>query len=182
MKRSAKRRQYLLPLLMLPLLLLYSDRTHTGDTTEIFHWVARQMKIDDPGRMPIVRYVSRQRLCTVFEKNNHRSYLRWRARYGELQAQKMLIQYLLNIIGLYDPDTDTIYVAQEIYACKKRSILAHEMAHFFQYQRDAATMKPEATAYAQRLQRETQAHQIEYLYLQAHCPIPKDGMAKHVAQ
>jgi succinate dehydrogenase flavin-adding protein (antitoxin of CptAB toxin-antitoxin module) len=173
LERSSKPRRCLPPLLILPLLLIYPDCTHTEDTTEIFHWVARQMKIDDPGRMPIVRFVSRQRLLTVFEKNNHRSYLRWRARYGELQAQKILTQYLRNIIGLYDPDTDTIYVAQEICACKKRSILAHEMAHFFQYQRGAAIKQPEATAYAQRLQREAQAHQIEYLYLQAHCPSQK---------
>jgi succinate dehydrogenase flavin-adding protein (antitoxin of CptAB toxin-antitoxin module) len=178
LERSAKHRRCLLPLLMLPLLLLYSDRTHIEDTTEIFYWVARQMKIDDPGRMPIVRHVSRQRLRTVFEKNNHRSYLRWRARYGELQAQKMLNQYLRNIIGLYDPDTDTIYVAQEICACKKRSILAHEMAHFFQYQRGAAIKQPEATAYAQRLQREAQAHQIEHLHLQAHCPYQKTDKGK----
>lgn len=170
MERLSKRRRCLLAMLILPLVLLYSDRAHTEDTEKIFHWVARQMKIDDPGRTPIVRYVSRQILRTIFEKNNHRSYLRWRARYGELQAQKMLTQYLRNILGLYDPGTGTVYVAQDLNICKKRTILAHEMTHFFQYQRDAATKQPEPAAYAQRLQREAQAHQIEHLYFQAHCP------------
>lgn len=182
MERFSKRRRCLLTMLILPLVLLYPGPTPTEDSAAIFHWVAHQIKIDNPGRMPRVRYVSRQKLRTVFEKNNHRSYLRWRARYGELQAQKMLTQYLRNIMGMYNPDTDTIYVAQEIYACKKRSILAHEMAHFFQYQRGAAIKQPEAAAYAQRLQREAQAHQIEYLYFQAHCPSQKAGMAKHAAQ
>jgi hypothetical protein len=173
LERLAKRRQYLLPILILLLVPLYSDRAHTEDTEEIFNWVARQMKIDDPGRMPIVCYVSRQRLRTVFEKNNHRSYLRWKARYGELQAQKVLTQYLRNIIGLYDPGTGTVYVAHDLDICKKHSILVHEMTHFFQYQRSASIKQPEPAAYAQRLQREAQAHQNEYLYLQTHCPSRK---------
>ena len=157
-------------MLILLLVPLYSDHAHTEDTEEIFYWVARQMKIDDPGRMPIARYVPRQRLRTVFEKNNHQSYLHWRARYGELQAQKVLTQYLLNIIGLYDPGTGTVYVAHDLDTCKKRSILAHEMTHFFQYQKNTAIKQPEAIAYAQRLQREAQAHQNEYLYLHTYCP------------
>lgn len=171
--RLAKHRRCLLPMLILLLVSLNSDRAHTEDTEEIFHWTARQMKIDDPGRMPIVRFVSRRRLRTVFEKNNRRSYLHWRARYGELQAQKVLTQYLRNIIGLYDPGTGTVYVAHDLDSCKKRSILAHEMTHFFQYRKCAAIKQPEATAYAQRLQREGQAHHNEYLYLQTHCPSRK---------
>ena len=178
MGRSAQRRGCRLLLLVWLLILPYPGRSPADDDQEIFHWVARHMKIDNPGRMPQILYVSRDRLGMVFEKNNRRSYLRWRARYGELQARKILTLCLRNILGLYDPDTGTVYVAEDLVVCQQRSILAHELAHFLQYQSTSTIKQPESAAYAQRLQRETQAHQIEYLYLQSHCPAGTVGKAK----
>lgn len=119
--------------------------------------------------MPQIRFVGKKNLCAVFAKNNQRSYLRWKARYGERQAQKILDVYLRELMGLYDPSTNIVYVSKEIGACRRQSIIAHELAHFFQYQTGKIKKPSDPTAFAQRLQMENEAHLIEYRYIQLHC-------------
>jgi hypothetical protein len=134
---------------------------------QIFTWVASQMKIKNPGKMPAIRYIDRQGLCAVFEKNNKRSYLRWKARYGVLQAQKILSVYLKEIMGLYEPDTCSVYVLKDLSRCRRNSILAHEFTHHFQYRNGIA--QSNHSVFNKRFGMENQAYQIENRYMQIHC-------------
>jgi hypothetical protein len=170
LSRTAKRRlqPYAFFALFLSLFCIHSS--HADPHEEIFEWVAAQMNVRIRGHMPQIRLVGKKHLCTVFAKNNQRSYLRWKARYGELLARKILDLYLREILGLYDPATNTIYVSKELGACRRQSIIAHELTHFFQYQTQKIKQPSDPTADAQRLQMENEAHLIEYRYIQLHCP------------
>lgn len=172
MDRMRRRRILLFLVFTLTGLFVQPAYAQPGSAEDIFKWVSSQMNIRDLGKMPAILYVDRQTLCTVFEKNNQKSYLRWKARYGVLQARKILSVYFKEIMGLYDPGTSTVYVSKDLSSCRRDSILAHEFTHHFQYH--TGMVRSNHMAFAQRFKMESEAHQIEYRFLKLYCPPSAD--------
>ena len=170
MGRSAKSTQHRIIIIALPLVLLCIDLTRADSSEEIFQWVASQMNIEYTGNMMEIRFVDKEKLCAVFTRNNRKSYRRWRARYGVLQAQRILDIYLVELVGLFDPETSIVYVADSLNPCRQQSVVAHEIAHFFQYRTRQITDQSESAAATRRLHWEIEAHQIENRFVQLHCP------------
>jgi hypothetical protein len=171
----AKHRLIKYILLTLPLVLFCIDQAHPRSTEEILQWVASQLNTAYEGEMPEIRFVNKSELGTVFEKNNQKSYLRWQARYGMLEAQRILSIYLREIIGLFDPKTGTIYIANWLTPCHQQSITAHEITHFLQYKTRQLEDQSEMSATHQKLRWEIEAHQIETRFSQLHCADQTDN-------
>ena len=161
-------------LLVLSLVVFCIDLAYSESADEIVQWVAGQLNMDIPAHMPDIRTVDKPTLQMVFQRNNRKSYLRWQARYGKHQADRILSLYLHEIIGLYDSGTNTIYAADWLEPCRLRSTVAHEATHFFQYKTRAIENQSEISAANQRLRWEIEAHQMEQRYFQMHCA-PKQG-------
>jgi hypothetical protein len=170
LSRLAKSSLHVYFLLALPLVLLSIYPTRADTSEEIFHWVASQLNIEYAGDMPEIRFVDKKSLCTIFTRNNQKSYRRWKARYGVLQAQRILNIYLIGLVGLFDPETSIVYVADFLNPCRQQSVVAHEITHFFQYRTRPITDQSELAASSRRLHWEIEAHQIENRFVQLHCP------------
>jgi Zn-dependent peptidase ImmA (M78 family) len=145
------------------------DQAYPHTTEEIFQWVASQLEIAYEGSMPEIKLVDKSELGIVFEKNNQKSYLRWQAKYGAVEAQKILSIYLREIIGLFDPKTNTIYIADWLAPCRRQSVLAHEITHFLQYKTRQIEDQSEITVANQKHRWEIEAYQIETRFVKLRC-------------
>jgi hypothetical protein len=160
---------------VLSLVVFRIDLAYSESPEEIIQWVAGQLNVDIPTQKPDIKTVDQQTLQMVFQRNNRKSYLRWQARYGRRQADRILNLYLHEIIGLFDSQTNTIYIADWIAPCRLRSTVAHEATHFFQYKTRPMENRSEITATNQRLRWEIEAHQIEQRFIQLHCASHANG-------
>lgn len=149
--------------------LLCAGHAYSSSTNDIFHWVAIQLDTVFDGNVPEIKTVDKPTLKSVFQKNNRKSFLRWQARYGKLEAQRIMSIYLREIIGLFDPKSNTIYIADWLDPCRHQSTLAHEATHFFQYKTRELENQTEISAANQRLRWEIEAHQIEQRFIELHC-------------
>jgi hypothetical protein len=156
-------------LLTLLVFFLFSSYAHSDSTHDIFQWVAVELDTVFDGNVPEIRTVDKTSLKSVFQKNNRKSYLRWQARYGVLEAERIMSIYLREVIGLFDPKSNTIYIADWLDPCRLQSILAHEATHFFQYKTRPLENQTEISAANQRLRWEIEAHQIEQRFIELHC-------------
>ncbi|MBT8342914.1 MAG: hypothetical protein HKP58_17020, partial [Desulfatitalea sp.] len=105
-----------------------------GRTDEtIFQWTAGQMGAPSDIPMPQIRWVTRVEIKQVFINNNRKAYLRWETEYGEDRAQAILKVYLDEIVGLFDPPSNIVYVGSFLDACHRQAILAHEFTHYLQH-------------------------------------------------
>ena len=143
---------------------------HCQTEEEIFSWTAKTFGVDADITMPEVHWVDRAELQAVFVKNNQASYLRWQNRLGAAQAQVVMDQYLTEVMGLFSPKTNEVYVGTFIEECRKEAVLAHEFTHFFQQIHEGEVTgwgeEGEATV---RFVREMEAYKIETLYQQTFC-------------
>jgi hypothetical protein len=143
-----------------------------AEPIQIFNWVADEMQINSVPSMPKILFVEKKVLQTVFINGNHKSYLRWEAEYGEAQAQRILNKYLEGVLGLFVPQTETIYVETSLPPCRRQAILAHEITHYFQHKIQGVISPDKYGADLEHLVREMHAYKIENKYTETFCSKP----------
>ena len=136
---------------------------------EIFTWVSSELNIENQYKMPAIQFVTKEKLSHVFKKNNERSFKRWANEYGEKKAAELMNLYLSEVIGLFIPKTGDLYVGDFIEPCKKESIVAHELTHFFQHVKDGPVNPNSKDAANKHLYREMQAGNIEKKFVEKFC-------------
>ena len=136
---------------------------------DIFTWVSNELNIENQYKMPAIQYVTKENLSHVFKKNNERSFKRWASEYGEKKAAELMDFYLSEVIGLFIPKTGDLYVGDFIEPCKKESIVAHELTHFFQHVKDGPVNPNSKDAANKHLYREMQAGNIEKKFMEKFC-------------
>ena len=137
--------------------------------SEIFTWVSSELKIENQYKMPAIHYVTKEKLGEVFKKNNERSFKRWAREFGEKKAAELMDFYLSEAIGLFVPTTGDLYVGDFIEPCKKESIVAHELTHFFQHMKEGPINPNLKNAANEHLYREMQAANIESAFIKKFC-------------
>jgi len=128
---------------------------------EIFGWVTGQLKIDGAYPMPTVNLVSQSELQTIYRNRTARSYKRLAAAHGEKKAEEIMDDCLKNVIGLFVPETQKLYVGRFLEPSKRDSIVAHEFTHYFQFVQDGPLDPRSANADLKYLFNEMQASMIE---------------------
>ncbi len=158
-----------LSLSLLLTIVIYRGQALSMSNEEIFNWVARELEIDKDYPMPQIIVVSREKLQIVFRKESAKSYQRWVKEYGENTAKKTMDLYLKEVIGLFIPKAKVIYVGSFMESCKFNSIVAHEMAHYFQVMKDGLINSRAIGFDHIHLSREMQASDIANRYMKAFC-------------
>lgn len=137
---------------------------------EIFEWVANRMEIYEQYPMPQIQTVDKAGIQAAFIQGNKNSFLRWKIEYGQDKAEKILNDYLNEIVGLFNGRDQTIYVGSFIDPCKQQAVLAHEFVHYYQHMTKGAI---EAGAFQEdirRFAREIEAYSIEQELMEVLCP------------
>jgi|GEM_PF-2427373 hypothetical protein len=128
---------------------------------EIFRWVSRQLKIEGKYPMPRVNFVSLPELQAVFKKRSTRSIKRLTAENGEKKAEEILGKYLRDVIGLFVPETEKLYVGRFLKPFQRKAIVAHEFTHYFQLKRNGPVDPESMDAAMKHLFNEMQASKVE---------------------
>ena len=153
-------------------LCIWFSPARADDPMQIYMWVAQEMQIDIDQAMPKILFVEKSELQAAFKEGNHKSYLRWEAEYGKVQAQRILNKYLEGVLGLFVPQTETIYVDAFLSPCRQEAILAHEISHFFQHLTHGVISPGQYGADMEHLVREMEAYQLEKKFVENHCGAP----------
>jgi hypothetical protein len=135
----------------------------------VFNWVCEELQIQPAVQMPVVLFVDRATLAQVFRQNNQKARRLWQARYGSAQAERILRQCLDEVIGLFEPKNQIVYVADFLPDCRKEAILAHELTHYLQYATRDRADRDLYEEQTQHLFRELQAHRVAYRYMEVFC-------------
>jgi hypothetical protein len=159
--------------LMLPTF-AYSGPARDISHEEIFTWIATELKVKKGYPMPEIRIVSRQELQRTFRNASEKSLKRWAGIYGREKANQMMIQYLEEIIGLFEPKTNLIYVGGFLKACKQDSIIAHELTHYIQVMEKGEIGPSDYRVDKVRFFRELEASNVEDKFVKTFCSRP-DG-------
>ena len=154
---------------VLALVLCFQKPSHALEPAEILAWVAHRMYIAEPGPLPALFYVDKAKLQAVFKRANRNSYLRWEARFGTSEAQRILSVYLQEIVGMFDSDTKSIYVGRFLAPCRREAILAHEITHYLQVHRHGRVEPDVHDAEHIQLRWEMQAITMERRYGELFC-------------
>jgi hypothetical protein len=149
---------------------------HNRSDEAIALWVADRMGLSQPFDMPIRHYVDRTTLISIFKEGNQKAISRWQAEYGDAEAQKILDDYLENVLGLFDETTLTIYVADFIDSCTRQAIFAHEMVHYFQNLIEGIIPEDRYSKDQERFIREMRAYKIQDDYTLAFCKRDKGAV------
>lgn len=150
--------------------ILISAATTMGFTDkEIYNWVANELNIQNQYKMPAIQYVTKEKLGETFKKNNEKSFKRWADQYGEEKASELINFYINEVIGLYIPKTNDLYVGDFIEPCIKEAVVAHELTHFFQNKKDGPVDPDSADAANVHLYREMQGSHIERKFIAEFC-------------
>ena len=139
------------------------------DKKAIGRWVARQKSHTEPFELPTIHFVDKTDLGIAFTEGNENAYYRWEKQYGQTEAQKILSEYLDNIVGLFNEKSYTIYIGTFMSECSQRAVLAHEMVHYFQHLKEGVIPAGTYQEGIMRLKREMEAYQIEKEYRQTFC-------------
>lgn len=89
-----------------------------------------------------------------------------------------MANYLDRVLGLFNPETQIIYVASHLSPCEQQSILAHEITHYFQHLKDGPIALGHYGAEDQIMFREMEAYQIASKFKELFCDTfdPVDGI------
>lgn len=142
---------------------------HSQSIEEIFRWTAQQMKVSGDLLVPPIFIVSHAEIKQVFLGNNRNAYLRWESDYGPARAREILKGFLSEIVGLFEPSTNVIYVGDFLSPCRREAILAHEMTHYFQHKYRGSIEENGTDPQIQKWQREMEAYGNEEKYGLAFC-------------
>lgn len=149
--------------------MVFSYSLEAKTEKSIFYWVKSKMEVDEDIRFPEVRFVNRQQLQQAFESNAQRSYKRWIEKHGKQKAKEIFENYRNGLLGLFDPNTKLIYIADFIESCDTKAILAHEMTHYIQEVGDSVTIIDSPDEGQKQYFRELYAYNIEENYRNEFC-------------
>jgi hypothetical protein len=119
--------------------------------------------------MPEIAIVPRNELQKAFLEGNEKSLKRWAGTYGEEKGNEIMDQYLKEVIGLFNPKTHTIHVGGFLEPCKQESIVAHELAHYFQTAENGTVDLQSRGGGEIRLRNEMEAGMIENEFKETFC-------------
>jgi len=156
-------------LMLASCLIAWFGHVHADEDTEVYKWVADEMEIGSVPAMPYIHFVDKDSLQAVFKASNLESFIQWEAQYGEAQAQRIMNRYLQGMVGLFDTNSETIFIYEYLPPCHRRATLAHELCHFFQYFTDGQISLDQYDSDILHLVREMQAYKIEKKYMAEHC-------------
>jgi hypothetical protein len=160
-------------LLIFSLVLFWFTPAYSQEPIDIYMWVAHEMDIRFIPAIPKIQFVQKEDLQAAFIKANQNAYLRWETEFGQAQAQKFMNTYLNGVVGLFEPQTESIFVFDNLSACRKMAVLAHEITHFFQHIKDGAIDIDAYGADVLHMVRELEAYKIENHYMEIFCEQPE---------
>jgi hypothetical protein len=140
---------------------------------KIFHWVSEQLNVDPNYPFPQILVIDREELEVVWRKKNRQSYQSWVEHYGENKARETMDQLMDELLGLFDPKTNIIYVGNFMESCKTDAILAHEITHYLQHMQDGPGDTESEDFDLLYIYRELQADQIEKKFFACYCSSSK---------
>lgn len=147
----------------------YNGTGYCNAESEIVHWVAGQMEIQKAHSVPVVKTVDKAALNKIFASGSAHVMARWVADHGQAGADKLMRVYLESAVGLFDPKTRTIYVGSFLSPCRRKAILAHEIAHYFQYMFRGPITGDDMAAEMILMEREIEACAIERRFEERFC-------------
>lgn len=151
------------------ILFFWHDPGYSMTPEEIFNWVADELEIQNAYDMPVVCLVDKEKLAEVFKLGNQNAFRLWKARYGSAQAEKILQNYIDEVIGIFDPKTHIVYIGNFLSDCRAQAVLAHEFVHYFQYVTHKFGNENQYDQEVLHLFRELQAHSLEYRFTEFFC-------------
>lgn len=169
--RDFKRMLYLMT--VLTILLAGAEQAQCQDEDSITRWVATRMIVTKKYSNPVVRLVDKEELNRIFTAGSKHYMARWTADHGSSTAENLMGVYLDKAVGLFDPKTRVIYVGGFLPDCQREAVLAHEIAHYFQYIFGGPVAGEGFAAEALLMEREIEASTIERHYEKQFC----DGQA-----
>ena len=150
-------------------LIFYPSQAQGISHEDIFVWVANKLEIEKDYQIPKITIVPREELQRVFLKYNEKSLKRWAGVYGEERANEIMDQYLKEVVGLFNPKNSIIHVGGFLKSCKQESIVAHELAHYFQTEENGTVELQSYGAEEIRLRNEMEAGMIENEFNEKFC-------------
>lgn len=144
------------------------------DPEIVFNWVREQMQAPSDVPPPQIHFVDRLQLRQLFETRSKQSFQNWQAAYGSGHARQIMKDYLKDVVGIFIPESQTVFVGRFLSPCRQKAILAHELTHYFQHHaqsesdRAMAVFDPEAM----NMILEMEAYKIENHYMERFCPEP----------
>ena len=135
----------------------------------IARWVATQMIITKKYAVPVVRLVEKNELNQIFMSGSKHYMARWTADHGASAAENIKEVYLDKAVGLFDPKSRVIYVGTFLPECQRDAVLAHEIAHYFQYIFRGSIEGDGFAAEALLMEREIEASTIERIFEKQYC-------------
>lgn len=130
--------------------------TDKGDQ-KIMNWVTQWMAPDDPEtyRVPVVRRLVKRDIGII--------YCGLAGEYCDKDVQK-------RIAGLFDHQTETVYVPDNMGKCQAIVSLAHEFVHYVQHYRDGSIAKvSESLREMVQDLREEEAYEIDDIFEKKFC-------------
>lgn len=158
---------------VMAILLAGAGQAHCESEDSITRWVATRMIITKKYSMPVVRFVEKEELNRIFTAGSKHYMARWTADHGSSTAENLMGVYLDKAVGLFDPKSRVIYVGSFLPDCQREAVLAHEIAHYFQYIFGGPVVGEGFAAEALLMEREIEASTIERQYEKQFC----DGQA-----
>jgi hypothetical protein len=146
-----------------------SGKALGSSVDEILKWVAVEMGVQEVYPTPVIMLVTKQELQKVFMEKNEKSFMLWTRTYGDKQTNEIIEQYLEDLLGLFIPETETIYIGDFMGPCKQQSIIAHELTHYFQVRMQQKTHSGDYTEEVLRLRNEMEASKIEQKFMDTFC-------------
>lgn len=150
-------------------LIAWRGPVHADEVRDVYMWVADELQIDSVPDMPSVHFVDKESLHAAFKEGNQAAISHWVEQYGEDQAHRIMTHYLQGMQGLFISNSESIYIFALLPPCRRRSVLAHEFTHFFQFLTDGEISLDQYDSDILHLMREMKAYQIEKKYLAGYC-------------
>ncbi len=157
----------LMTLFPVPLLAGQNENLSQGD---IFQWVAHELGILEIYPVPEIKLVSKKILQKVLQDEAGKNLEGLIGIYGGADPESAKRHYLNNILGLFLPGTEMIYVREDLGPCRMGSIMAHEFTHYYQVRLYGRTdsLRPHEQEEI-HIFREAEAREIEKIFLQKIC-------------
>jgi len=156
--------KFLITLIAFLVLLSISFSVEAFEHEEIFAWVADRLGITPGEERPLIIQMGEEELKEQFLINAEKSLKRLRESmirmgWGISETDEYIDSLVDDVAGFLTKKDGVIYIKDSLAPCYKDSIVAHEIAHFFQHKYNL--MREEV--------REFQAIHIERSYREEHC-------------
>lgn len=160
-------------ILLFIFIMLCSGNSFALTNEDVLNFVAKEMNIEYQAGDVLslkIYFVDQKILKSEFDKINKRTFHLLSAKYGTETAKGIISKIYNNINGIFNPNTNTIYIRKSLTGCRKYSILAHEMAHFFQFNiKNTPAEIKNIPRHIICKTREVEAYNIEKRFLEIYC-------------